>query len=225
MSTEPVGQETPQEQTPPPTAEAPVAAAPIAETPEVREPREPRGPRGPRQQRDDDRGGMDDVLVKLYRCAKVVKGGRRFSFGALVVVGDRGGRVGFGYAKANEVPLAVEKSGKQAKRRLMTIPLRGSTIPHRVMGRFGSSRVMLIPAGEGTGVIAGSAPRAVLELAGVRNVLTKCYGSTSPKNLVKATLDGLKRLRTRSTIERLRGVAIELPTEIAAAQAAEAAAG
>ncbi len=157
----------------------------------------------------DDRG-VDDVLVKLYRCATVVKGGRRFSFGALVVVGDRRGQVGFGYGKANEVPPAVEKGVKQARRRMVTIPRRGSTIPHRVIGKYGSSQIMLIPASPGTGVIAGAAPRAVLELAGIKDVLTKCYGSTSPKNLVKATLDGLQRLRTRATVERLRGVKIEL---------------
>src|SRR5262245_31000716 len=134
---------------------------------------------------------VDDVLVKLYRCATVVKGGRRFSFGALVVVGDRRGRVGFGYGKANEVPPAVEKGVKQAKRRLKQVPLRGTTIPHRVLGHFGASKIAMIPAAPGTGVIAGSAARAVLELAGVKDVLTKCYGSTSPKNLVKAVMDGL----------------------------------
>jgi len=156
---------------------------------------------------------LDDVLVKLYRCATVVKGGRRFSFGALVVVGDRAGRVGYGYGKANEVPPAVEKGVKQARRRMVEVALRGTTIPHRVMGRFGASRILLIPASEGTGVIAGSAPRAVLELAGIKDVLTKCYGSTSPKNLVKATMNGLLQLRTRSMVERLRGVKLDLPSE------------
>ncbi len=156
---------------------------------------------------------LDDVLVKLYRCATVVKGGRRFSFGALVVVGDRAGRVGYGYGKANEVPPAVDKGVKQARRRLVEVALRGTTIPHRVMGRFGASRILLIPASEGTGVIAGSAPRAVLELAGIKDVLTKCYGSTSPKNLVKATMNGLLQLRTRSMVERLRGVKLDLPSE------------
>lgn len=156
---------------------------------------------------------VEDTLVKLYRCATVVKGGRRFSFGALVVVGDRQGSVGYGYGKANEVPPAVEKGVKQARRSMVRVPLRGTSIPHRVMGRFGSSRIMLIPAAEGTGVIAGSAPRAVLELAGVKDVLTKCYGSTSPKNLVKATLDGLLSLRTRAQTEALRGVKLDLPPE------------
>lgn len=174
----------------------------------------PSKPRRSRESVEREESGLDDTLVKLYRCATVVKGGRRFSFGALVVVGDRKGRVGFGYGKANEVPPAVEKGAKQARRSLKSIPLRGTTIPHRVIGRFGASRVVLIPASEGTGVIAGAAPRAVLELAGVKDVLTKCYGSTSPKNLVKATLDGLLQLRTRRQIEALRGVKLDhLPPE------------
>ncbi len=173
------------------------------------------GERGPES-------NLDDVMVKLYRCACVVKGGRRFSFGALVVVGDRQGRVGFGYGKANEVPQSVDKGIKQARRHMFPVPLKGTTIPHRVMGRFGSSRVMLIPAAEGTGVIAGSAPRAVLELAGIKNVLTKVYGSTSPKNLVKATVDGLQRLRSRAQVEALRGVKLDLPAERAPAGAVAA---
>lgn len=162
---------------------------------------------------DRDEQGLEDVLAKLFRCATVVKGGRRFSFGALVVVGDRAGKVAYGYGKANEVPPAVEKGIKQAKRQLLDIPLRGTTIPHRVIGRFGASRIVMIPASEGTGVIAGSAARAVLELAGVKDVLTKCYGSTSAKNLVKATIDGLKQLRTRAQVEALRGVKLDLPPE------------
>lgn len=168
--------------------------------------------RGSRVRERDD-SGIDDVLVKLYRCATVVKGGRRFSFGALVVVGDRQGNVGYGYGKANEVPPAVEKGIKQARRRMFKVPLRGGTLPHRVIGRFGASRIVMIPASEGTGVIAGSAPRAVLELAGVRDVLTKSYGSTSPKNLVKATISGLQALRSRTTVEELRGVKLDLPPE------------
>lgn len=198
------------ESTPTPTPpQAPAPSGRGQAAPHDRPPRQrrDRGDRGDREDRSHD-----DVLVKLYRCSTVVKGGRRFSFGALVVVvGDRKGNVGFGYGKANEVPHAVEKGVKQGKRRLLRVPLRGTTIPHRIIGRFGASRIMLIPASEGTGVIAGAAPRAVLELAGVRDVLTKCYGSTSPKNLVKATMDGLKRLRTRTDVERLRGVKVELP--------------
>ena len=163
----------------------------------------------------EDREGseLEDELVKLYRCATVVKGGRRFSFGAVVVVGDKRGRVGYGYGKANEVPPAVEKAIKQAKRQMMRVPLRGTTIPHRVIGRFGASRIILIPATEGTGVIAGAAPRAVLELAGIKDILTKSYGSTTAKNLVKATFDGLKQLRTRAFVETLRGVKLDLPPE------------
>lgn len=159
----------------------------------------------PARGEQEDRS-IDDSLVKLYRCATVVKGGRRFSFGALVVVGDRKGQVGLGYGKANEVPPAVEKGGKIARRNMFSVPLRGTTIPHRVIGKFGASRITLIPAAEGTGVIAGSSARAVLDLAGVQDVLTKSHGSTSPKNLVKATIDGLKRLRSRETVEQLRGV-------------------
>jgi len=149
---------------------------------------------------------FEENVVRVYRCSKVVKGGRRFSFAALVVVGDRERKVGFGYGKANEVPSAVEKGRKQATRTMQPIKLSGSTIPHMVMGRFGSSRVRLLPASEGTGVIAGASVRAVLELAGVRDCLTKVYGSTSPKNLIKATMDALMTLRDRQTVESLRGV-------------------
>jgi small subunit ribosomal protein S5 len=181
------------------------------------------GRRGPDKRGSDRRGTrgaefgdermLEDTVVKLYRCATVVKGGRRFSFGALVVVGDRQGQVGVGYGKANEVPPAVEKGIKLARRSMFRVPLRGTTIPHRVVGQFGASRIVLIPASQGTGVIAGAASRAVLELAGVKDVLTKSHGSTSPKNLVKATINGLKMLRTRAIVEALRGVALDLPPE------------
>ena len=153
-----------------------------------------------------DEEGLEETVVKVYRCATVVKGGRRFSFGVVVVVGDRNGQVGLGYGKANEVPPAVEKGVKAARRALVRVMLKGSTIPHEVIGRFGASKVALVPAAEGTGVIAGASVRAVLELAGVRDVLTKSQGSNSPKNLVKAALDGLLQLRTIEEIERLRGV-------------------
>jgi small subunit ribosomal protein S5 len=177
-------------------------------------PRQQRGGGRRRQaEREPGESNIDDALVKLYRCACVVKGGRRFSFGALVVVGDRQGRVGYGYGKANEVPPSVEKGVKQARRRMFTVPLRGTTIPHRIVGIYGASRIVLIPAAEGTGVIAGSAPRAVLELAGIKDVLTKVYGSSSPKNLVKATIDGLQKLRSRARVEELRGVKLDLPAE------------
>ena len=151
---------------------------------------------------------LEDTVVKVYRCAKVVKGGRRFSFAALVVVGDRAGTVGVGYGKANEVPLAVEKGIKDAKKSLHSISLVGRTLPHQVIGRFRATKIVLVPASPGTGVIAGSSARAVLEYAGVHDVLTKVYGSTSAKNVVKATLTGLLKLRNKEAIEALRGVAI-----------------
>jgi small subunit ribosomal protein S5 len=151
-------------------------------------------------------GELEENVVQIYRCAKVVKGGRRFSFAALVVVGDRGGRVGIGYGKANEVPLAVDKGIAEAKKRLVPIAMKGGTIPHEVIGRYGSSRVILVPASEGTGVIAGKKLRPLLELAGIRNVLTKAYGSTSPKNLLKAGMAALKKLRSAEQVAALRGV-------------------
>jgi len=172
-----------------------------------------RGRGDPRRAAFGDDKGIEDTVVKLYRCATVVKGGRRFSFGALVVVGDRKGQVGYGYGKANEVPPAVEKGVKQARRAMFRVPLRGTSIPHRIIGHFGASRIVMIPASEGTGVIAGAAPRAVLELAGIKDVLTKCYGSTSPKNLVRATINGLQSLRPRAVVEALRGVTLDLPPE------------
>jgi small subunit ribosomal protein S5 len=149
---------------------------------------------------------LEDTVVKVYRCAKVVKGGRRFSFAALVVVGDRAGTVGLGYGKANEVPLAVEKGMKDAKKSLHKIALVGRTIPHKVIGRYRATKIVLVPASAGTGVIAGSSARSVLEYAGVQDVLTKIYGSTSAKNVVKATLDGLLNLRNQEMVESIRGV-------------------
>jgi len=156
----------------------------------------------------EEQQSLEETVVRIYRCTKVVKGGRRFSFGALVVVGNRAGTVGVGYGKANEVPNAVEKAIKDAKKNLVTIALKDRTIPHRVLGRYGASKVILIPAKSGTGVIAGSAARAVLELGGIHDVLTKSFGSTSPKNLVKATLAGLLSLRTKEQIEEMRGVKV-----------------
>lgn len=152
---------------------------------------------------------LQDTTVKIYRCAKVVKGGRRFSFAALVVVGDRTGTVGIGYSKANEVPAAVEKAIKDAKKDLHKISLLGRTVPHQVTGKYGATKITIVPAGAGTGVIAGSSSRAVLEMAGVQDVLTKIYGSMSAKNVVKATLDGLLKLRTKEVVESLRGVKVE----------------
>lgn len=152
---------------------------------------------------------LEDTVVKVYRCAKVVKGGRRFSFAALVVVGDRSGNVGVGYSKANEVPAAVEKAVKDAKKCLNKICLVGRTIPHQVTGHYRSTKIIMLPANPGTGVIAGSSARAVLEYAGVQDVLTKVIGSTSAKNTVKATLDGLMKLRSKEMIQSFRGVEIE----------------
>ncbi len=149
---------------------------------------------------------IDENVVKIYRCATVVRGGRRFSFGTLFVVGDSNGRVGIGYGKAKEVPSSVEKAKKIATKAMKPVKLQGGTIPHRIIGRFGASHVVLVPASPGTGVIAGSSVRAVLELAGVRDVLTKSYGSNSPKNLVRATYNGLMQLVSREDVERLRGV-------------------
>jgi small subunit ribosomal protein S5 len=154
------------------------------------------------------RGEYTDKVVKIKRCAAVVKGGRRFSFAAMVVVGDTQGRVGWGYGKANEVPPSVEKAVKQATRSMIEVAIEHGTIPHTVKGRFGAARVLLAPAGPGTGVIAGDAVRAVCEAAGLRDILTKSFGSNNPVTLVKATFDALEQLRTPQEIERLRGVSL-----------------
>jgi len=148
--------------------------------------------------------------VEIRRVAKVVKGGRRFNFSALVVVGDGKGRVGVGLGKANSVPVAISKGQEKAKREMFDVPMRNTTIPHEVLGKFETATVMLKPASEGTGVIAGGGVRAVMELAGVRDVLTKALGSTTSINLVQATVDGLKQLRTKQQIEKARGVKITL---------------
>jgi len=158
---------------------------------------------------EQEESPLEDTVVKVYRCAKVVKGGRRFGFGALVVVGDRTGTVGIGYGRANEVPAAVEKGIKDAKKDLRKIPLSGRTVPHQITGKFGSTRIAIVPASPGTGVIAGSSARAVLEYAGIQDVLTKVYGSTSAKNVVKATMDGLLKLRSKEMVESLRGVEVQ----------------
>jgi len=152
---------------------------------------------------------LSETVVKINRCAAVVKGGRRFSFSALVTVGDQAGVVGFGFGKAKQVPSAVEKSVKDGRKRLVRVPMVGTTIPHEVIGKYCASKVILIPAAPGTGVIAGAAVRAVLESAGIRDILTKAYGSNNPINLVKATFDGLAQLRTKRQAERARGVTIQ----------------
>src|SRR5205814_3880705 len=170
------------------------------------------GQRGGRGRRDDrgggEEGGVESAVVRIYRCSKVVKGGRTFSFGALVVAGDRRGNVGIGYGKANEVPPAVEKATKDARKQMMKVNLKGTTIPHLVKGTSGASTVVLAPARPGTGVTAGKSVRPCVELAGITDILTKAYGSTSPKNLVKATMAALRQLQNREQVEQMRGVTL-----------------
>jgi small subunit ribosomal protein S5 len=157
---------------------------------------------------------LKERVVEINRVAKVVKGGRRFSFTALVVIGDEVDRVGVGYGKAREVPLAISKAVDDAKKNLFTVPKKGTTITHEILGEFGAARVLLRPASEGTGVIAGGGVRAVLELGGVRDILAKSLGTTNPINMLKATVNGLQRLRRPEEVAAIRGLTVAqvLPT-------------
>jgi len=225
-------QEQPSEskQTPPAEAPAPAAAAPTP-APAQRDQRgggggggggQGRGrQQGGRGGRDRDRGrdesGIESSVVRIYRCSKVVKGGRTFSFGVLVVAGDRKGNIGIGYGKANEVPAAMDKASKDARKQMFKVNLKGATIPHTVQGTSGASRVVLVPARPGTGVTAGKSVRPCVELAGITDILTKAYGSTSPKNLVKATVAALKQLQNVEQVEQARGVKLARPAALASA--------
>ena len=155
---------------------------------------------------DTTQNGLVERVVRIKRCAAVVKGGRRFSFAAMAVVGDGKGKVGWGYGKANEVPPCVEKATKQASRTMQEVPIVDGSIPHVVKGRYGAAKVILIPAGPGTGIIAGASVRAVCEAAGITNILTKRFGSPNAVTLVKATIDALNQLRTAEQVQSLRGV-------------------
>ena len=153
---------------------------------------------------------LTEKLVYVNRVAKVVSGGRNFRFTALVVVGDENGHVGSGLGKAAEIPEAIRKAVEQAKKNMITVPVVGTTVPHEVIGKFGRGHIVILPATKGSGVIAGNHARAVFELAGIKDVKAKSYGSNNPNNTIKATLEGLKQLKTKEQVEKLRGVAIDL---------------
>jgi small subunit ribosomal protein S5 len=157
---------------------------------------------------DKDKSGLSEKVVFINRCAKVVKGGRRFSFSALIVTGDRAGKVGCGFGKANEVSEAIRKASESAKKAMVKVSVRENTIPHEVIGEFGGGRVLLRPASPGTGVIAGGGVRAVVEAAGIKDVLAKSLGSSNHANVVKATIEALQHLRLRDEIYKIRGIAV-----------------
>ena len=159
--------------------------------------------------RSEEPINLEETVVRINRCTTVTKGGKSMSFSALVAVGDKKGSVGIGFGKSREVPNAVSKAVKEAKRQLVKIPLIGDTIPHEILGKYKAASILLRPAAPGTGIKAGVSARAVLELVGIKNILTKCFGRRNPLNVAKATLSGLMSLKTREVVERLRGVKLE----------------